>query len=636
MCGIAGWLGSIEGSDQVAARVIAALHHRGPDAHGIWSRPQVTLLHARLSIIDLSPAGGQPMTNEDGTVWTIFNGEIYNHGELRRGLELRGHKFKGRSDGEVLPHLYEEEGITFVGKLRGMFAFAVYDARKRILFLGRDRFGIKPLFYETGYHRLAFASEIKALLELPGIDSRPDRQAIYDFSALFYIPAPETFYAGIRTLQPGEVLEARLDSERVLWNTRNYHKWTIAPDFKITLDQAIERADALIEEAVHRQMESDVPLGALLSGGIDSSVVSTVAQNAHDNGIRTFNVRFSEEEYDETWAAEAVAKHIGSHHTTLDMDGRQGTWDQITELLVQAGQPFADTSLFAVNAVCRLMRKHVKVALSGDGGDEAFGGYNFHWQLALIARLQRLPMPVWHAASVALIPLVRFGFVHPHRQQRFTELTGADDVAVIQRLLTWVREEEQHRLCLDDGKVLPIRRLFEPQWEHRLPRGVSRIERLSALATEASIRLVLPNDFLFKVDTASMKESLEIRVPMLDEDLFAFGLSLPHSLKVRGRTCKKVLRGVAERRLPLAVARKPKKGFVLPVNTWVDTDFKTRLRNSLLGPSSRLPEFFNPQIYKPIVEAFCEDRLIPGISKEGLYSRVIMFLSIQLTTEHLA
>jgi asparagine synthase (glutamine-hydrolysing) len=635
MCGIAGWLGSVEGSDQVAASVIAALHHRGPDANGVWSRPEVTLLHTRLSIIDLSPAGAQPMTNEDGTVLTIFNGEIYNHRELRRSLELRGHRFKGRSDGEVLPHLYEEEGITFVPKLRGMFAFAVYDVRKRLLFLGRDRFGIKPLFYETGYQRLAFASEIKALLELPGIDNRPDRQAIYDFSALFYIPAPETFYTGIRTLLPGEILEARLDLKGVSWNTRKYHRWTIAPDPEITLEQAIDKADALITKAVHRQMESDVPLGALLSGGIDSSLVSAVAQNAHDSGIRTFNVRFSEKEYDETWAAQAVAKHIGSRHTTLDMDGRQGTWDQIRDLLLHAGQPFADTSLFAVNAVCRLMRQHVKVALSGDGGDEAFGGYNFYWQLALIAWLQRLPSPLWQGASVGLIPLTRVGLVHAHRRQRFTELAGADDIAVIQELLTWVREEEQRRLCLDDGKVLPIRRLFEPQWEHRLPRGISRIERLSALATEANIRLVLPNDFLFKVDTASMKESLEVRVPMLDEDLFGLGLSLPHRLKVKGRTGKRVLRGVAERRLPSVVAKKPKRGFVIPVNTWVDTDFKKRLRDSLLGPSSLLPEFFNPVTYKPIVEAFCEDRPFSGISKEGLYSRIIMFLSIQLTTEQL-
>jgi len=631
MCGVAGWVGSVEEAEEVRASIVRALHHRGPDAHGVWSRPEVTLLHTRLSIIDLSAAGAQPMSNEDGTVWVVFNGEIYNHRELRHDLENRGHVFRGRSDSEVLPHLYEEEGPAFVTKLRGMFALAIYDTRTRTLILARDRFGIKPLFYAPGSQRLAFASEIKALLELPGIDNRPDRQAIYDFAALLYIPAPETFYTGIRALQPGEILEAHLDLNGVSWKTRTYQRWAITPDPEITLAQAVDRADTLIAEAVRRQMESDVPLGALLSGGIDSSLVSAVAQNAHGSGIRTFNVRFSEKEYDETWAAEAVAKHIGSHHTTLDMDGLRGTWDRISDLLLQAGQPFADTSLFAVNAVCRLMRQHVTVALSGDGGDEAFGGYDFYWQLARIASLQRLPLPVWQGAALGLVPLARFGLIPAHWPQRFTELTGADDIAVIQDLFTWVREEEQRRLCLNDHKALPVRRLFEPQWGCRLPRGASRVERLSALATEANVRLVLPNDFLFKVDTASMKESLEVRVPMLDEDLFALGLSLPHRLKVKGRTCKRVLRGVADRRLPPAVARKPKWGFGIPVDTWVDIDFKERLRQSLLGPTSRLPEFFRPEAYRPLIQAFCEGHPCHGVSRQGLYQRVIMLLSVELT-----
>ena len=630
MCGIAGWLGSVSDGQQSATQMARALKHRGPDSQGVRSWPGATLVHTRLSILDLSPTGAQPIANQDETVWAVFNGEIYNHRDLRRELESRGHVFRGRSDSEVLPHLYQEEGPGFVSRLRGMFALAIFDVRAQTLLLARDRFGIKPLFYAQAPHRLAFASEINALLTLPGIDDRPDRQALYDFAALLYIPAPETFYRGIRALQPGEVLEARLSHGDVSWKTRTFHQWTINPDQTVTAAQAIDRTDALLTAAVQRQMESDVPLGALLSGGIDSSLVSAAAQEAANRSLHTFNVRFSEQEYDETWAAVAVARHIGSDHTTLDMDEMRGTWDHVTGLLQHAGQPFADTSMFAAHAVCRLMRQHVTVALSGDGGDEAFGGYNTFWQIARIARLQRLPAPLLHAASLLLTPAAGLGMV-PHRLlHRLREFENADDISVMQNLFSWIREDEHRRLCLDEGKQLPIRRFFEPKLEIALPRGASRLERLSAATTETNLRLVLPNDFLFKVDTASMKESLEVRVPMLDEDLFAFGLTLPHRLKVSGRTCKLVLRGVADRRLPPAVARKPKWGFSIPIDTWVDASFKARVRETLLGRMSRLPDVFRPEAYRPIIEAFCSGQLHPDISRQGLYQRVVMLLSVHL------
>jgi asparagine synthase (glutamine-hydrolysing) len=629
MCGIGGWLGTLPDPQIYAARMALAMRHRGPDANGVKSLSEATLVHTRLSIIDLTPAGAQPMANEDETIWTVLNGEIYNHRELRSGLEKRGHLFRGHSDTEVLPHLYEEEGAQFLSKLRGMFALAIYDTRTRNLLLARDRFGIKPLFYSPGVGRLAFASEIKALLELPGVDTRPDKQAVYDFAALFYIPAPETFYAGIRALQPGEILEAHVGAGKIDWKTRKYHQWSIAPDLTLSLEEATDRADALLTSAVHRQLESDVPLGTLLSGGIDSSLVSAAAQHAIKGELRTFNVRFADKEYDETWAALEAAKHIGSCHETLDMEQSRGGWGDVTALLLHAGQPFADTSLFAVNAVCRLMRQHVTVALSGDGGDEGFGGYDLYWQIARIDRMQTLPGPVLRHASLMLSPLARLGFVRKHWPQRAKEIADADDTSIIQDLFCWVREEEHKKLCRN-ADVLPVRRLFESQWEHHLPRNASRLERLSAHTTEVNTRLVLPNDFLFKVDTASMRESLEVRVPMLDEDLFAFGLSLSHHLKVKGRTCKSVLRAIAERRLPPKVARKPKRGFGIPVDTWVTADFKTRLRDVLLGPSSRLSDFFMPETYEPVIEAFCDGRSCPGISRQGLYQRAVMLLSVQL------
>jgi asparagine synthase (glutamine-hydrolysing) len=572
------------------------------------------------------------MANEDGTIWTVFNGEIYNHRELRRSLEARGHLFKGRSDTEVLPHLYEEEGTAFVTRLRGMFALAIYDLRTGTLVLARDRFGIKPLFYAITDERLMFASEINALLDLPGIDYQPDRQAIYDFAALFHIPAPETFYKGIRALQPGELLEGRLEAHRVTWKTRTYHHWAIAPDPTVTLAQAVDRAEALVAAAVQRQLESDVPLGTLLSGGIDSALVSVAAQEALGGGLHTFNVRFSEPQYDETWAAVAVAEHIGSHHETLDMDDHGGTWEHVASLLLHAGQPFADTSLFAVNAVCKAMRRRVTVALSGDGGDEGFGGYHLYWQIARIARWQALPRLFWRSAPFLLAPLTHLGVVPTHWPQRFRDLAGADDTSIIQSLFCWIREHELRHLC-SDTDLLPIRRLFEAQWEQALPPGACRLERLAAQATEVNVRLILPNDFLFKVDTASMKESLEVRVPLLDEDLFAFALSLPYRLKVDGRTCKRVLRAVAQRRLPAAVANKPKMGFGIPLDTWVDADFKRRLRDVLLGPSSKLPEFFQPATYRPLIEAFCEGRHYASVSRMGLYQRAIMLLAVQLALD---
>jgi asparagine synthase (glutamine-hydrolysing) len=632
MCGIGGWLGTLPNGEIYAAQMKLALHQRGPDAHGIRSFAEATLVHTRLSIIDLSPAGAQPMANEDGTVWVVFNGEIYNHLAIRCDLEAKGHVFRGHSDTEVLPHLYEEDGAEFVSKLRGMFAVAIYDTRTRTLILARDRFGIKPLFYAPGEDRLAFASEIRALLDVPGIDLRPDRQAIFDFAALFYIPAPETFYAGIRALQPGELLEAQLDADTVSWKTRAYHRWSIVTNAALTIDQATDQADELLTTAVCRQMESDVPLGTLLSGGIDSSLVSAAAQKALSGGLRTFNVRFSENGYDETWAAIEAAKHIGSCHETLEIEDKQGTWEHVTALLLHCGQPFADTSLFAVNAVCNLMRRHVTVALSGDGGDEAFGGYDLYWQIARIARWQVLPGSVWRQGSLLLKPLAGFGIVREHLPQRAMEIAGADDTAIIQDLFCWVREDEHKRLCRI-ADVFPVRRLFESKWRHDLPQAASRLERLSAQTTEVNARLVLPNDFLFKVDTASMRESLEVRVPMLDEELFAFGLSLPHRLKVNGRTCKRVLRAIAQRKLPSKVANKPKMGFGIPVDAWVNADFKARLKDLLLGPSSKLPEFFRSEAYRPVVEAFCDDHPSPGMSREGLYQRAIMLLSVQLAME---
>lgn len=634
MCGIGGWIGHQQAGGEIAECMRRAMHHRGPDGYGIRALSSAMLVHTRLSVIDLSESGAQPMANETGTVWSVFNGEIYNHRELRNELKQRGYRFKGYSDSEVIPYLYEEYGLEFVERLKGMFAIAIYDTHSRTLVLARDRFGIKPLFYAPTKTKLAFASELRALLCAKPIDTTPDRQAVYDAAALFYIPAPATFYRGIRALQAGEILVARfIHDDTVSWEVRQYWKGSLTPDPTILLSGAIDRARELIATAVCRQLESDVPLGALLSGGIDSSLISTAAQEALHGTLSTFNVRFPDHKYDETSSALAVAEYIRSRHVTLDMDEGRGTWEYVIDLLRHAGQPFADTSLFGVNAVCRLMRTHVTVALSGDGGDEGFGGYDVYWRLARVAQMQQLPAAMWRVGAQVLGQLKGLARLPSHLPARLKEISQVDDVQVIQDLFTWIHEEELQRLCLDYVKMQPVRRFFEQQWEHHLPRNATRIERLSALATETSIRVTLANDFLFKVDLASMKESLEVRVPMLDEELMAFGLTLPHDLKVRGRECKLVLRGVAARQLPPAVAQKPKHGFAVPVDRWVNAEFRSRVRETLLGPASRLPEFFKPEEYEPIIRVFCDGLPKKGLSREGVLRRAIFFLSVHL---HLA
>lgn len=630
MCGIAGWIGTIPNAEGLAGRLLGALRHRGPDGSGFKEWPEASLVHTRLSIIDLSPAGAQPMANEDGTVWVVFNGEIYNHLELRHKLETKGHHFRGRSDSEILPHLYEEYGAGFVDRLSGMFAFAIYDTRRHLLLLVRDRFGIKPLFYRAKEESFLFASEINALREAPDFDAAPDPQAISDFAALCFIPAPETFFRSVRSLEPGECIEVKLEDGRIRRKSFLFHHWLIAPAHSLQLEDVVDRTDHLISAAVEKQLESDVALGSLLSGGIDSSLVSVAAQAASTRKLQTFNVRFPDKQYDETWAAEAVARQIGSQHTTLDMPRGAGTWDQVAALLQHAGQPFADTSLFPVNAVCRLMRRHITVALSGDGGDEAFGGYPLYCALRRISQLKVFPPWVWEAGSYSLKPLARLGFVRGHLAARVHELGHADNTAIIQSMWGWVRHEEHARLC-HGLRVEPLRRLFERRWDHQLPKGSSRLETLSALATEANIRVILPNDYLFKVDCASMRESLEVRVPMLNEELVAFGLTLPHDLKVRGRQGKRVLRKVAERRLPMEVAQKRKMGFSIPVDVWADQEFKAIVKEKLLAPSSAVRDFFDPKVYAPWVEAFSSNGQYRGVSREGLYQRVVMLLAVELT-----
>jgi len=629
MCGIAGWIGRLDVGEGSVEGLTRALRHRGPDSEGrkIW--PEAALLHTRLSIIDLSPAGHQPMANEDDTVWIAFNGEIYNHRDMRARLEQGGHRFRGRSDAEVLPHLYEEHGQGMFQRLRGMFAVALYDTRNRTLLLGRDRFGIKPLFFAVVPGGLVFASEIGALRLFQGVDLSVDRQAVSDFAALNYVPAPMTIFRGIRCLEPGHVLSASYDGSSVSWQVERYHQFHLVPDQGLTIEDAIDRTEELITAGVRSQLESDVPLGCLLSGGIDSSLVSAAAQKALPQALQTCNVQFSDPRYDETWAALAVARHIGSRHQTLPMERDAGTWEGVCALLGHCGQPFADTSVFAVHEICREMRKKVTVALCGDGGDEGFGGYYFHWKAERIASWLRWPGILLRAGSgLAVIP-ARLKLVSPGFPANLRGYVGAGDADIVQSLMTWLGRQQHRRLCRDRD-LQPVGRHFQRRWERDPGPDTARVDDLSTLATEVNIRLVLPNDFLFKSDIASMRIGLELRVPMLDEDLFDFALSLPRGFKVKSRTGKIILRRIAERQLPREVAVKGKMGFGVPVDRWVDADFRRRLGRLLLGPNSVLPEFYDPKEYGPWIQAFVQGRQHPELDRMVLYNCAIMLLAMQV------
>ena len=635
MCGIAGWLGSSALDPTVKDEVLAALRHRGPDANAAKSWPEATLLHTRLRIIDLSPAGDQPLANEDGSIWTVFNGEIYNHRELQAELEAKGHVFRGRSDTEVLPHLYEELGSEMFSRLRGMFALAIFDRRQRRLLLARDRFGIKPLFYASNLHDVAFASEIGAVRLFPGVDLAPDPQAVSDFAALLFVPAPRTIHRGIAAVEPGEVVECRLRRDGGVQVERSrFHEFGGRERCDLSLEEAADEAESLVEQAVVRQLESDVPLGSMLSGGIDSSLVSTFAQSHVPGDLLTFNVRFPDAAYDETDAARTVADAIGSRHQTLDLGNQGAAWDEVTRLLRAAGQPFADTSLFAVDRIAAAMREHVTVALSGDGGDEGFGGYDAYWQVAAISRMRAVPAPLWRAGVPCLAALGRLGVVRPTLARRLGDLAGADDTGILQTVFSWIPERDHAVLTRRLGEVEPTRRLFERQWRNGLGAG-SRLERLSAHAVEVNVRLVLANDFLPKVDTGSMRHSLEMRVPMLDEDLIDFGLALPHALRVKGRTGKLVLREVVARRLPPTLATRPKQGFSVPVDRWLDGRFRAALGELLRSKGAAVAEFLEPAVYGVWVDAFCRGERVPNLTREGLYQRVMMLLALELSLRDL-
>jgi asparagine synthase (glutamine-hydrolysing) len=634
MCGLAGRFDPLRLADAPgwSQRASELLAHRGPDGAGCFRDERCELVHRRLALIDLSPTGHQPMPNEDGRVWVVFNGEIYNHRELRRRLEGRGHRFRGTSDTEVLVHLYEELGPHMPEELRGIFAFALYDVEHRRLLLARDRFGVKPLFYAAHDGEWLFASEMKAMLAVPGFTPRIDRQACFDFLGLGYIPEPATGFAGVAALPAGMTLVVSPTGHKL----HRYYRAVARANPAATLDDAADAAGERLRGAVASQSIADVPVAALLSGGVDSSLVVAAHSRATTTGTTTFNVRFPDPRHDETSVARAVADACGTTHHTIDASEHALAPDAVMDLFRHFDQPFADTSCIPMYWVSSAVRDQgIICALSGDGGDEAFGGYARFWRLERIHRLMRTTPIVRGALSMAgrsLTHATRDWGRQVTKAVAMAQAGRVDSAPLLAGFSTYLTEPQKEDLVTPRARdgLAPGARLFDG---YDVP-GTHDLEEISRRMTEKLFAVSLPSDMLRKVDMMSMRASIEVRVPLLDETMVDLGLTLPHRLKTDGRSGKLVLRRLVERWLPRAIGRHPKHGFSIPLDVMVPPSLHGVIGELLLSGDARTRPILNAALVRQWVTAFAggRDGRRPGgaISREGLAQRVLMLLSLEL------
>jgi len=597
MCGIAGIIrsdgpsppvglrpaGGRPADREVLARMAARLAHRGPDQEGLWLGDGAGLAVRRLAVID--PAGGrQPLASEDASVWLAYNGEIYNYRELRAGLAARGHTLRSAGDSEVLVHLYEDHGADLLGRLTGMFALAIWDARRRRLLVARDRLGQKPLYWWHGPGAFVFASEVAALLECPDVPRQADRLALGQFLRFGYVPAPRTGFAAIRKLPPAHYLLFDAATGAIAGPTRYWDIPRGPADLGPSPAEWRERLREVLSEAVRSQLVADVPLGVLLSGGLDSSAVAALAA-AHSQGpLRTFTVRFAETGWDESGYAREAARHIGASHTELLV--RPRCVEALGELVERHGEPFADSSSIAMYYLGREARRQVTVALSGDGGDESFGGYPRHAAMAASERLgPRLRRLLAHLGR-------RMG-PHAGRKSRWNDarrFLSALDLDPLPRYLAW------RSLFSADGLAALLAPDFAQEALGDDPtepwRGaLAGLEDRPWLDRAMAIDLAdyLPNDCLAKVDIASMRHSLEVRSPMLDHRVVELARRMPVHLKWRRRAGrlpqgKAVLREAMADLLPAGILGRGKMGFGVPVSRWLAGDYADWMRGILLDP----------------------------------------------------
>ena len=598
MCGIAGRVNFRSGAPVDAARVGAMcdlIAHRGPDGHGVHCHGMVGFGHRRLAIIDLSPLGRQPMQTDDGQVVITFNGEIYNFQDLRHTLEQRGHVFRSHSDTEVILAAYREYGDACVERLAGMFAFAIWDAPRRRLLIARDRLGKKPLHYRLDDDGIAFASEPKAFLAEPGFEPRVDLQAVSDYLSLQYVPSPASAFAGIHKLPPAHTLVIEDGAVHV----RQYWRLSYARQQAAISDtDALDALSEQLHAAVRRRLVSDVPLGAFLSGGIDSGLVVSYMAECVDTPVRTFSIGFEEAAYNELPAARLVAERYGTRHEEFIVRPRAA--DLLPQLVWHYGEPYADSSALPTYVLSALTRRHVTVALNGDAGDENFAGYDRYRAMVLAARTDRLPRAARLAAAAASRAAAA---LVPHAKvQRLTRFGRRLADTPLHRYAAWILHFEpglKHRLCTPE-----FRAATEDRGHAYLEAAFAASDATTLVerTMDLDVHTYLPEDLLVKVDIATMAHGLEGRSPFLDHELMQFAAALPAHLKLRGAEQKFLLRRLAERRLPATLLTLPKKGFGVPIDRWFREDLRETLRDALFDGRLAARGYFDMRVVQQLFD----------------------------------
>ncbi|HEX8091227.1 MAG TPA: asparagine synthase (glutamine-hydrolyzing) [Blastocatellia bacterium] len=607
MCGIVGVADSSgRPVDEATLRgMCAAIIHRGPDDEGYFtggpgtgsgSRSSAGLGMRRLAIIDLA-TGGQPIHNEDRTAWVVLNGEIYNYPELRAELESRGHSFYTNSDTEAIVHAYEEYGLGTPSRLRGMFAFALWDVRRERLLVARDRVGKKPLLYSVAGGKLIFASEFQAMLRHPEVSRDIDFEALNNYLSFICVPAPMTAFRQVRKLEPGHLL---------IWEngeakTERYWSLDFTKKIEVGEEEAGERAMDLLRDAVRVRLMSDVPLGAFLSGGIDSSAVVALMSQLSESRVKTFSIGFEEEDFSEVEHARRVAERFGTDHQEFIV--RPNAAEVLPELVRHYGEPYGDSSAVPTYYLSKMTRRHVTVALSGDGGDESFAGYERYAAMRVGEQFDRMPRALREQVlerAIAALPQAAATRSRYGRIRRLLGVMGRGRADRYLALTCGLSEELKAELCTPE---------FQARAQGAQPLAVVR----PSFAGNGEIDIVdrammadaanyLPNDLLVKVDIASMAASLEVRAPFLDHHVLEFAASLPARYKLRGLTTKYLLKRALKGVLPEENLTRRKMGFGVPVGHWFRGEMKGFLAETLLSERALGRGYFNQDVTRRLID----------------------------------